>query len=137
MTDNNENPTPESEVPAEVDATAHDEQAQDQAHAGEPENMEPSLEDFKPMMPGNINPEVLQNIVVTLSIEVGKAEIKIKDLMRLTQGSVVELDRIAGEPLDLLVNNSVVAQGEVVLVNDRYGVRLTRVVPSSERLKLI
>ena len=66
-----------------------------------------------------------------------RAMIKIKDLMRLTQGSVVELDRIAGEPLDLLVNNSVVAQGEIVLVNDRYGVRLTRVVPSSERLKLI
>ena len=84
-----------------------------------------------------INPEVLQNIVVNLSIEVGRAQIKIKDLMRLTQGSVVELDRIAGEPLDLLVNNSVVAQGEIVLVNDRYGVRLTRVVPSSERLKLI
>ena len=84
-----------------------------------------------------INPEVLQNISVTLSIEVGRAMIKIRDLMRLTQGSVVELDRIAGEPLDLLVNNSVVAQGEIVLVNDRYGVRLTRVVPSSERLKLI
>ncbi len=98
---------------------------------------EPTLEDFKPTMPGNINPEVLQNIVVNLSIEVGRAEIKIKDLMRLTQGSVVELDRIAGEPLDLLVNNSVVAQGEIVLVNDRYGVRLTRVVPSSERLKLV
>jgi flagellar motor switch protein FliN/FliY len=98
---------------------------------------EPSLEDFKPSMPGNINPEILQNISVTLSIEVGRAQIKIKDLMRLTQGSVVELDRIAGEPLDLLVNNSVVAQGEIVLVNDRYGVRLTRVVPSSERLKLI
>ncbi|WP_236657920.1 flagellar motor switch protein FliN [Limnohabitans sp. TS-CS-82] len=100
-------------------------------------NAEPSLEDFKPSMPGNINPEILQNISVTLSIEVGRAQIKIKDLMRLTQGSVVELDRIAGEPLDLLVNNSVVAQGEIVLVNDRYGVRLTRVVPSSERLKLI
>jgi flagellar motor switch protein FliN/FliY len=98
---------------------------------------EPSLDDFKPSMPGNINPEILQNISVTLSIEVGRAQIKIKDLMRLTQGSVVELDRIAGEPLDLLVNNSVVAQGEIVLVNDRYGVRLTRVVPSSERLKLI
>ena len=84
-----------------------------------------------------INPEVLQNISVTLSIEVGRAMIKIRDLMRLTQGSVVELDRIAGEPLDLLVNNSVVAQGEIVLVNDRYGVRLTRVVPSSERLKLV
>jgi flagellar motor switch protein FliN/FliY len=81
------------------------------------------------------NPEVLQNISVTLSIEVGRAMIKIKDLMRLTQGSVVELDRIAGEPLDLLINNTVVAQGEVVLVNERYGIRLTRVVPASERMK--
>ena len=84
---------------------------------------------------GQIHGDVLQNIPVTLSIEVGRAVIKIRDLMRLTQGSVVELDRIAGEPLDLLVNNTVVAQGEVVLVNDRYGIRLTRVVPSTERLK--
>jgi len=82
-----------------------------------------------------INPEVLQNISVTMSIEVGRAMIKIKDLMRLTQGSVVELDRSAGEPLDLLINNTVVAQGEVVLVNERYGIRLTRVVPASERMK--
>jgi len=112
-------------------------EAQLPAEQVEQAEYEPTLEDFKPTMPGNINPEVLQNIVVNLSIEVGRAEIKIKDLMRLTQGSVVELDRIAGEPLDLLVNNSVVAQGEIVLVNDRYGVRLTRVVPSSERLKLV
>ena len=84
-----------------------------------------------------INPEVLQNISVTLSIEVGRAMIKIRDLMRLTQGSVVELDRIAGEPLDLLVNETVVAQGEVVLVNERYGIRLTRVVPSTDRLQSI
>ncbi len=83
---------------------------------------------------GQIHPDVLQNIPVTLSIEVGRAVIKIRDLMRLTQGSVVELDRIAGEPLDLLVNNTVVAQGEVVLVNERYGIRLTRVVPASDRL---
>ena len=82
-----------------------------------------------------INAEVLQNISVTLSIEVGRAQIKIKDLMRLTQGSVVELDLVAGEPLDLLINNTVVAQGEVVLVNERYGIRLTRVVPASERMK--
>jgi flagellar motor switch protein FliN/FliY len=82
-----------------------------------------------------INPDVLQNIQVTLSVEVGRAMIKIRDLMRLTQGSVVELDHIAGEPLDLLVNKTVVAQGEVVLVNDRYGIRLTRVVPASERMK--
>jgi flagellar motor switch protein FliN/FliY len=139
MTDEKENPTPEHDeaetAAAEAaEATEHKEVAE---VATQEEDTEPSLEDFKPTMPGNINPEVLQNIVVNLSIEVGRAQIKIKDLMRLTQGSVVELDRIAGEPLDLLVNNSVVAQGEIVLVNDRYGVRLTRVVPSSERLKLI
>jgi flagellar motor switch protein FliN/FliY len=138
MTDKNDNPTPDNEDTATEAATAEAaEHAAVAAAAEHAEDAEPSLEDFKPTMPGNINPEVLQNIVVNLSIEVGRAQIKIKDLMRLTQGSVVELDRIAGEPLDLLVNNSVVAQGEIVLVNDRYGVRLTRVVPSSERLKLI
>ncbi len=141
MTDEKENPTPENEdaeAAATAEATEHEEVAAIAGPAAAHEDDdEPSLEDFKPTMPGNINPEVLQNIVVNLSIEVGRAQIKIKDLMRLTQGSVVELDRIAGEPLDLLVNNSVVAQGEIVLVNDRYGVRLTRVVPSSERLKLI
>jgi len=97
----------------------------------------PTSEEFQVSQPGNINTEVLQNISVTLSIEVGRTNIKIKDLMRLTQGSVVELDRIAGEPLDLLVNETVVAQGEVVLVNDRYGIRLTRVVPSTDRLQSI
>jgi len=84
---------------------------------------------------GKIDQEVLQNISVTMSVEVGRAQIKIRDLMRLTQGSVVELDRIAGEPLDLLVNNTIVAQGEIVLVNGRYGVRLTRVAPAAERMK--
>ena len=135
MSDNNENPTPESEEAAQTEEQAVQEHADGAEHAHADD--EPNLEDFKPSQPGNINPEVLQNIIVSLSIEVGRAQIKIKDLMRLSQGSVVELDRIAGEPLDLLVNNSVVAQGEIVLVNDRYGVRLTRVVPSSERLKSI
>ncbi|MEY4693638.1 MAG: Flagellar motor switch protein FliN [Pseudomonadota bacterium] len=82
-----------------------------------------------------IDPEVLQNISVTMTVEVGRAMIKIRDLMRLTQGSVVELDHIAGEPLDLLVNDTVVAQGEIVLVNERYGIRLTRVAPASERMR--
>ena len=136
MTDEKENPTPEHDE-AEAATAEAEHETHEEVEAQATEEVEPSLEDFKPTMPGNINPEVLQNIVVNLSIEVGRAQIKIKDLMRLTQGSVVELDRIAGEPLDLLVNNSVVAQGEIVLVNDRYGVRLTRVVPSSERLKLI
>ena len=84
-----------------------------------------------------INSEVLETISVTISVEVGRSSIKIRDLLRLTQGSVVELDRIAGEPLDLLVNNTVVAQGEIVLVNDRYGIRLTKVVPATDRMKNI
>ncbi len=83
----------------------------------------------------HINPDVLQNISVAIKVEVGRTKMKIRDLLRLTQGSVVELERIAGEPLDLLVNDTVVAQGEVVLVNDRYGIRLTRVVPASDRMK--
>ncbi len=78
---------------------------------------------------------LLKSIPVTISVEVGRAVLKISDLLRLTQGSVVELDRIAGEPVDLLVHNTVIAQGEVVLVNDRYGIRLTRVVTAAERLK--
>ena len=86
---------------------------------------------------GKINPDVLQSIPVTISVEVGKTSLKIRDLLRLTQGSVVELERLAGEPLDLLVNNTVVAQGEVVLVNDRYGIRLTRVISAEERMKTL
>lgn len=84
-----------------------------------------------------INREMIQNVAVTVAIEVGRAQIKIKDLLRLTQGSVVELDRLAGEPLDLLINDTVIAQGEIVLVGERYGVRLTRVAPASERMKNI
>ena len=84
---------------------------------------------------GKINSDVLQNIPVTISVEVGRTSLKIRDLMRLTQGSVVELDRIAGEPLDLLVNDTLVAQGEIVLVNERYGVRLTQVIPAAERVR--
>lgn len=98
-------------------------------------NSDKNTADMAGASSSQINADVLQNITVTLSVEVGRAMIKIRDLMRLTQGSVVELDHIAGEPLDLLVNKTVVAQGEVVLVNDRYGIRLTRVVPASERMK--
>ena len=82
-----------------------------------------------------IDAEVLQNIPVTISVEVGRTSLKIRDLMRLAQGSVVELDRLAGEPLDLMVNNTPVAQGEIVLVNDRYGVKLTSVIPTVDRVK--
>ena len=82
-----------------------------------------------------VSADVLQSVPVTLSVEVGRTRLKIRDLLRLKQGSVIELERNAGEPLDLLVNNTVVAQGEVVLVNDRYGVRLTRILSSEDRVE--
>ena len=97
------------------------------------ENQKP--DDLLSSRSGQINSDVLQNIPVTISVEVGRTSLKIRDLMRLTQGSVVELDRIAGEPLDLLVNDTLVAQGEIVLVNERYGVRLTSVIPAADRVK--
>lgn len=88
-----------------------------------------------PGLDAMVSADVLQSVPVTLSVEVGRTRLKIRDLLRLKQGSVIELERNAGEPLDLLVNNTVVAQGEVVLVNDRYGVRLTRILPSEDRVE--
>ena len=85
----------------------------------------------------SLDSDLLKNIPVTISVEVGRTSLQIKELMRLTQGSVVELDRLAGEPLDLLVNDTLVAQGEIVLVNERNGMRLTQIVPKSERMKLL
>ena len=84
----------------------------------------------------SLDTDLLRNIPVTITVQVGRTSLPIKTLMQLTQGSVVELDRLAGEALDLLVNNTLVAQGEIVLVNERYGIRLTQIVPKSARLKL-
>ena len=92
-------------------------------------------DDEKEVKKNKIDSDVLQNISVTISLEVGRTSLKIRDIMSLSQGSVVELDKLAGEPLDLLINNTKVAQGEVVLVGDKYGVKLTNVVPASERVK--
>ena len=100
-----------------------------------PSSSESDSADQIDMPKAKMNQEVIENIPVTLAIEVGRASLKIRDLMRLTQGSVVELDRLAGEPLDIVVNDTVVAQGEVVLVNERYGVRLTKVVSAADRIK--
>ncbi|GAB3480943.1 flagellar motor switch protein FliN [Marinomonas epiphytica] len=79
--------------------------------------------------------DLIMDIPVNLSMELGSTEIAIRTLMQLTQGSVVELDRFAGEPLDVLVNGTLIAHGEVVVVNDKYGIRLTDVVSPSERIK--
>ena len=79
------------------------------------------------------NLDVILDVPVTLSLEVGRAQMSVGRLLRLTQGSVVELDRHAGEPLDVLVNGALVAHGEIVIVNDKFGIRLTDVIPQSKR----
>jgi flagellar motor switch protein FliN/FliY len=82
-----------------------------------------------------LNLDVILDVPVSLSLEVGRARIPIRNLLQLNQGSVVELERAAGEPLDLYVNGTLIAQGEVVVINDRFGVRLTDVVSPAERIK--
>jgi flagellar motor switch protein FliN/FliY len=79
--------------------------------------------------------EVILDIPVTVSMEVGKSKISIRNLLKLNQGSVVELDRLAGEPLDVLVNGTLIAHGEVVVVNEKYGIRLTDVISAAERIQ--
>ena len=81
------------------------------------------------------NLRVLENIDVRLTVEVGNAEIKIRDLLRLNEGSIVELDRLAGDPLDILVNGTMIAQGEVVMVGERFGVRFSEIVDPEKRVE--
>ena len=81
------------------------------------------------------NLRVLENIEVKLTVEVGNTEIKIKDLLRLNEGSVVELDRLAGEPLDILANGTRIAKGEVVMVGEKFGIRFTEVADPEELIE--
>ncbi|MDN3518288.1 flagellar motor switch protein FliN [Aquisalimonas lutea] len=83
----------------------------------------------------NVNLDVILDIPVTLAMEIGRTKISIRHLLQLNQGSVVELDRLAGEPLDVLVNGTLIAHGEVVVVNERFGIRLTDVISPQERVK--
>ena len=79
--------------------------------------------------------DTILDIPVNISMEVGRSSISIRNLLQLNQGSVVELDRVAGEPLDVLVNGTLIAHGEVVVVNDKFGIRLTDVISQIERIK--
>ena len=83
----------------------------------------------------DVNLEVILDVPVTLSMEVGRTRIPIRNLLQLNQGSVVELDRAAGEPLDVFVNGTLVAHGEVVVVNEKFGIRLTDVISPAERIR--
>ncbi|AMG58993.1 flagellar motor switch protein FliN [Pantoea agglomerans] len=95
---------------------------------------------FKSFDSGNVagslqDIDLIMDIPVKLTVELGRTKMTIKELLRLAQGSVVALDGLAGEPLDILINGYLIAQGEVVVVNDKYGVRITDIITPSERMR--
>lgn len=95
---------------------------------------------FQDLLPGSGQPapnnlDLILDIPVQLSVELGRTKIAIRNLLQLAQGSVVELDGLAGEPMDVLVNGCLIAQGEVVVVNDKFGIRLTDIISPTERLR--
>ena len=94
-----------------------------------------SFSDQRKDSEGNVDLDVLLDIPVTLQLEIGRSQVPIRSLLSYTQGSIVEMDRMAGEPLDLLVNGTLIAHGEVVVINDKFGVRLTDVISPQERIK--
>ncbi len=118
-------------------------QAEAAAPAAAPASSKAPMEQFgtPPKADGGVslegapNLDVILDIPVTISMQVGNTDITIRNLLQLNQGSVVELDRLAGEPLDVLVNGTLIAHGEVVVVNEKFGIRLTDVISPSERIK--
>ena len=98
-----------------------------------------SFTQFAPNVPGAAGAgndlNMILDIPVQLTVELGRTRIPIKHILQLAQGSVVELETLAGEPMDVLVNGYLIAQGEVVVVNDKFGIRLTDIVTPSERLR--
>jgi len=111
----------------------------EQREAAEPVAKAP-LESFTPPGGGDAGRqaadlEQILDIPITLSVEIGKSRLSIRNLLQLNQGSVVELDRMAGEPLDVMINGTLVAHGEIVVINEKFGIRLTDVVSAQERVK--
>jgi len=85
--------------------------------------------------PEDLKLDVILDVPVTVSMEIGRTQVNIRNLLQLNQGSVIELDRFAGEPMDVLVNGTLIAHGEVVVVNDKFGIRLTDVISPTDRVK--
>ena len=124
-----------AETTAEKPEKKVDETEGTEAEVTEKEATKKNEEKIKTESSAVNNLRVLENIDVKLTVEVGNTEIKIRDLLRLNEGSVVELDRLAGEPLDILANGTMIAKGEVVMVGERFGIRLTEVVDPEERVQ--
>lgn len=116
---------------AALEQQERDEQAQSQAKTMAYEE----LKDESQGVEGRPELDVILDIPVTISMEVGRTPISIRNLLQLNQGSVIELDRLAGEPLDVLVNGTLIAHGEVVVVNEKFGIRMTDVISPTERIK--
>ncbi|MCX8145602.1 MAG: flagellar motor switch protein FliN [Azovibrio sp.] len=121
---------------AMAEQASADQQAATAAAAARPADIFPS---FNPPSgtPGSIMNELdmILDIPVQITVELGRTKITIKNLLQLAHGSVVELDAMAGEPMNVLVNGTLIAQGEVVVVNDKFGIRLTDIITPSERMR--
>ena len=128
-----------SDAPEDADAGAdwgdalNEQAAEEKAQEAVASEFENLSEDAQSGPPPDL--EVILDIPVTISMEVGNSEITIRNLLQLNQGSVIELDRVAGEPLDVIVNGTLIAHGEVVVVNDRFGIRLTDIISPKERIQ--
>lgn len=116
---------------AAMEEQAHEEQG---AQAVDLEEFD-DPKDTSSAFEGRPDLDVILDIPVSISMEVGRTSITIRNLLQLNQGSVIELDRLAGEPLDVLVNGTLIAHGEVVVVNEKFGIRMTDVISPSERIK--
>lgn len=109
------------------------EQATEEAAAADKASFSEVVDDSLPET--DVNLEVVLDIPVNISMEIGRTKISIRNLLQLNQGSVVELDRLAGEPMDVLVNGTLIARGEVVVINEKFGIRLTDIISPAERVK--
>jgi flagellar motor switch protein FliN/FliY len=129
----------EDEVSMDDWAAAMAEQETTDAEAAD--HVQPASNLFQELDGGNAalnvpsNLDMILDIPVQLTVELGRTKIAIRNLLQLAQGSVVELDGLAGEPMDVLVNGCLIAQGEVVVVNDKFGIRLTDIITPAERIR--
>lgn len=128
----------EENAVVEEEAQPEEMQAEENQEALSAEHEQAQLENLQPegiKSDESTNLDAILDIPVSLSVEIGQTKINIRNLLQLNQGSVVELDRLAGEPLDILVNKTLVAHGEVVVVNEKFGIRLTDVISAQDRVK--
>ena len=123
---------------AEASSRADESPADSSAAPGVESNVAPATGVFKPLMDtpadGNSDIEMIMDIPVQLTVELGRTRLTIRNILQLGQGSVVELDGLAGEPMDIFVNGYLIAQGEVVVVDEKYGIRVTDIITPADRI---